>query len=173
MISRAALAVFAWVVAEFLLFGWAISALGATPVVLGSVAAAAIGSLLLRRNVPGLVTDSIRHLAATPQSPQSPRTPRAADTRSIADRAVLSVAGILLIVPGLLSGVVGALLVVPPIRAVVGPRLLAPLAQFVPFGLRRPAGGGRRFWPDVVDVDLVNEDIAKSARGLDGASELN
>ena len=128
------------------------------------VAAAVFGFLLVRRHVSGLVTDSIRQLASSPQIASGP---------SAAERAMLCLAGILLIVPGLLSSVIGALLVVPPIRAVVGPRLLAPVAQFVPFSLRRPARGGRRTGPDVVDVDLVNEDITKSARGLEGAPELN
>jgi UPF0716 family protein affecting phage T7 exclusion len=92
--------------------------------------------------------------------------------RAVPSRAVLALAGILVIIPGVLSGVVGALLVVPPIRAAVGSRLTARLSQVVPSGSWISARGGFRGHPDAVDVDIVNEDITKVRRGLGGASEL-
>lgn len=144
--SRAALAVFAWVVVEVLLFGWVASIVGVWNVVLVSIAASLVGAALVRRSVPGLFRDAVtRHHLSD-------------------DRLVLALAGVLLIIPGLASGALGALLVVPPIRAVVGPRISGRLAQFVPI---------RRFGArNVVDVDLVNEDMTRPARGSGGAPEL-
>jgi UPF0716 protein FxsA len=146
MMSRAALAVLAWVVVEVLLFSWVASIVGVWNVVLVSIAASLLGAVLVRRSLPGLARGAVvqRHLDD--------------------DRLVLTLAGLLLIVPGLASGAVGALLVVPPIRAAVGPRISARLAQFVPI---------RRFgaW-SVVDVDLVNEDMTRPERGTGGTPEL-
>jgi UPF0716 protein FxsA len=91
MFSRGALAVLAVVVAEYLLFGFAAGLVGTSTVVWVSVAAAVVGVLLVRR-----------HLRALAQ-----RRP---------DRGLLVVAGLLLIVPGLLSGAAGLSLLVPPVR---------------------------------------------------------
>lgn len=151
--SRAALFIFTWAVAEFLLLGWIVSVVGLGAVVLASLVAAALGAMLVRRSLPGLVRDGVRQ-------------------RAVPERAVVGLAGILLIIPGVLSGVVGALLVVPPIRAAVGSKLTARLAQFVPAGSWSFASNGSRSHPDVVDVDLVNEDITKARRGSGGAPEL-
>ncbi len=145
--SRAALAVLVWVVVEVLLFSWVASLIGVWNVVLVLIAASLIGAALVRRSVQGLVREAVerQHLSQ--------------------DRLVLGLAGVLLIVPGLASGALGALLVVPPIRAVVGPRISGRLAQFVPI---------RRFGArNVVDVDLVNEDMTRSARGSGGTPELH
>lgn len=144
--SRAALAVLTWVVVEILLFSWVASIVGGWNVVLVSIAASLIGAALVRRSVSGLVRDAVAQQHLNP------------------DRLVLGLAGALLLIPGLASGAIGALLVVPPIRAVVGPRISGRLAQFVPvrrFGAR-----------SVVDVDLVNEDMTRPARGSGGAPEL-
>jgi UPF0716 family protein affecting phage T7 exclusion len=146
MMSRAALAVLAWVVVEVLLFGWVASLIGVWNVVLISLAASLVGASLVRRSVPGLLRGAVvqQHLDD--------------------DRLTLALAGLLLLVPGLASGAVGALLVVPPIRAAVGPRISGRLAQFVPI---------RRFGArNVVDVDLVNEDMTRPARGSRGTPEL-
>lgn len=163
VISRGALAVFTWVVVELVLLGWAVSVLGGWNVALLSVGAALLGLGLIRRGVGGL----LRSGSAVPAP--------GLRSRPVSDRAMLGLAGILLITPGLLSGVVGALLVVPPIRAAVGSRISSRVAQFVvpvasPFDT---AFGGFGRHNDVVDVDLVNEeDITKTARGRQGPSEL-
>lgn len=151
--SRAALFIFTWAVAEFLLLGWIVSVVGLGAVVLASLVAAVLGVVLVRRSLPGLVRDGVRK-------------------RAVPERAVVGLAGFLLIIPGVLSGVLGALLVVPPIRAAVGSKLTARLAQFVPAGSWPFASSGSRSHPDVVDVDLVNEDITKAHRGSGGAPEL-
>jgi UPF0716 protein FxsA len=142
MRSRAALVIFTWAVAEFLLFGWIVSVLGLGTVVGVSLVKAAIGLMLMRRNARGLVRDGLAQ-------------------RTVPQRALLAVAGALLVIPGLVSGVLGALLVVPPVRAALWSRLSARIAQFVPSRF-----GG------VVDVSVVNEDITKVDRRLGGASEL-
>ena len=48
-----------------------------------------------------------------------------APTRELLDGALVLIGGVCLIVPGFITGVVGALLLLPPVRAVVRPLLLA------------------------------------------------
>jgi UPF0716 protein FxsA len=50
-------------------------------------------------------------------------------TRQLLDGALVLVGGVLLIVPGFITGVVGALLLLPPVRALVRPLLLAWMAR--------------------------------------------
>ena len=140
MFSRGALAFLAVVVAEYLAFGVAAGFVGAMTVVWASVAAAAVGVLLVRHHA--------RNLAQ--------RRP---------DQGLQILAGILLIVPGLLTGLVGLSLLVPPVRAVVRVRARNRAEAFlgrqfgVPDGLSTmfTTGGpfARRFDgnDDIVDVE--------------------
>lgn len=168
MISRGALAVFTWVVVELLLLGWAVSVLGGWNVLLLTLATAGIGAALIRRGVRAMFGAGFRPPgpgAGVERAPQGP---------VMARHAVLTFAGVLLLLPGLLSAGVGALLALPPIRAAAGSRLSSRITRFVvpvasPWGA---AFGGPRRYGDVVDVDLVNEDITRTARGPERPSEL-
>ena len=96
MFSRAALAVFALVVAEFLVFGYAAQLIGTAAVVWLSVLAALLGFYLIRRFVAVMVAEGVEPLAAGVPPTGNP-----------ADRALIVLAGLLLVVPGLLTGAVG------------------------------------------------------------------
>ncbi|MGF1598594.1 MAG: FxsA family protein [Acidimicrobiales bacterium] len=161
MFSRAALAVFVVVVTEIVLFGAMARVVGVIPVVVVSMAAAVVGMVLIRRNVGRLVTGGIGPLLEGDTS------------ASVAgDRLLRALAGLLLIVPGLLTGLTGAVLLLPPVRALVGAQARRRLARFIPSDLGLPfvpngwsrTGSRSRFWAaDVVDVDVVREEPTTSA----------
>jgi UPF0716 protein FxsA len=134
---------------ELLLLGWVVSMWGLSTVVVLAAVRALLGALLVRRGAAGLLTEGLSR-------------------RSVPGRAYVALAGVLLIIPGLLSGIAAVLLVVPPIRAVLGAWLTSRIAQFVPSGSRWSASSGSRF-TGVVDVDIVNEDTTTAHRGLNQA----
>lgn len=138
MRSRATLAIVTWAIVELLLLGWVVSMWGLATVAVLSAVRAAIGILLIGRTLSGAVRDGLRR-------------------RAVPERAYVALAGALLIIPGFVSGIAAALLVVPPIRAVLGSWLTARIALFVPFGSWWPASGARP-GSGAVDVDIVNED---------------
>jgi UPF0716 family protein affecting phage T7 exclusion len=162
MFSRGALGVFAVVVAEYLVFGLAADLVGGSTVIWVSLAAFVAGTLLLRRHVPAMF---LGH-----------------DT---AEHGLLSLAGLLLFVPGLLTGLAGLGLLLPPVRN----RVRSKARQRVETLVRRGSAGsgrfnlsfadlGRRPYGDVIDVDArsnrnspgdtVTEDTPQSApRELD------
>lgn len=161
MFSRGALAAFALILAEIVVFGLVVRALGAAFVVLGSLVLAGIGTLIVRRQIPELVN-----------SGRTVLTSLGADGKpeQLSDRAMLAIAGVLLIVPGLITGAVGATLLLPPVRASVRRFSRNRFAHLVPsgFGVPFTVGGeaasrhrGTRV--DVVDVDVVSEDVPRSA----------
>lgn len=135
MFSRGAVAVFALVVAEFYAFALTIDRVGLGPVLLGSLVAALGGAALIRRQFGALV---------------------AGERGRRIDRLLLAIAGLALIVPGLITGLCGLLLLIPPIRAVVGRLADDRIARLVPV---------TRFGPrvDIVDVDVVSDDTKQSA----------
>ncbi len=152
MRSRATLAIGTWAIVELLLLGWVVSMWGLATVAVLSAAKAAIGVLLLARTLPAVVGDGLRR-------------------RAVSRRAYAALAGVLLIIPGFSSGVAAALLVVPPIRAVLGSWLTARIAPFVPFGSWWPASGARP-GSGAVDVDIVNEDTTTAPGGRKPAPGL-
>ncbi|MDH3679264.1 MAG: FxsA family protein [Acidimicrobiia bacterium] len=166
MFSRAALAAFAVILAEFFVFGLAVRAVGLGVVLLASVVAALAGGALIRHQVPALLAGGREALRSFGLGVEQLDTGDAAD-RAVG-RALLTIGGLLLIVPGLLTGAVGALLVLPPIRMWLRGPTRRRLARYVPEGLASPFPAGtafRRgsFRVDVVDVDVVSEDVPQSA----------
>lgn len=156
MFSRAALAVFALVVAEYFVFAFAAQIFGASTVVWISLAAAVMGFILVRRSFAAMVIAGVQPLQADTRGSPIPSGPTAAQ------HGLLVVAGVLLVIPGLLSGAVGVALLLPPVRfllrsrlrqrldGLISQRLVGPDGRPVSFG----NGGsffGRR---DVIDVDL-------------------
>lgn len=165
MFSRAALALLAVVVAEYLLFGFAADLLGTSTVVWLSVGAAVAGVLLVRRFVPAVLKGGLQ-LPVNPAQSSPVEPPSTGPGRTVAGHALLVVAGLLLIVPGLLTGLVGTLLVLPPVRSAVRAGARHRIDSLVSRGLGAPeglrvsfAGGGRPFARrDIVDIDLHPDD---------------
>lgn len=155
MISRAALAVFVTVVVEFLVFSYTARTIGTTPVVVLVIIAAAAGLMLLRREIPAVLRGGIGRLTAS----------IGADEYRFGNHGLLVVAGLLLLVPGFLTGALGLLLLLPPIRALVRRLVAARFAHLVPpiIGVPFPADGHPNHHGNVVDVDVVTEDTPYSA----------
>lgn len=156
MFSRTALAIFAIAVAEVYLARAAAQQLGAGSVVLAMAGAALLGLAILRRQVPGLLSDGVRHLVEAAPSTQ----------RELSRRGVLAVAGLLVAVPGLLTTAVGVVLLLPPVQALAGEKLRPLVARSLPLGFNVPFSAHSRSprRRDVVDVDVVTDDTRKSAR---------
>lgn len=103
----------AWLFAEFAALAWVAGLLGSTFDALVLVfLVSLVGAWVTRR--AGLGAGRRIRLAAA-----EGKTPSA----ELADGALILAAGVLLVVPGFVSGVLGAALLVPPVRA--GVRLLA------------------------------------------------
>lgn len=88
--------------------------IGAFPTVLALMALSASGVWLLRRQGVSVWRSATAELAAG-------RTP----TRQLLDGALVLVGGVSLMAPGFVTGAFGALLMLPPVRAVLRPLLLA------------------------------------------------
>lgn len=145
---RAALALVALAeIATIILVG---GLLGTVPTVVLLLVSSAAGVWVLRR----LSRRALRDLA--PPDGTIGRVPQ--PDADIADTATLAGAGLLLAVPGLLTGAVGALLVLPPVRRGLRPvlaRAVAPLAE----RLLRAAGMGQ-----VVEGEVVPPGPASQVR---------
>jgi UPF0716 protein FxsA len=118
-----------YVVVEVTALVWVARALG----VLATVALLVVGfvaGLALLRSQGRRSVDHLRAAVAAG---------RTAD-REVADGALVALGGLLFLLPGLVTSVLGILLLVPPVRALVRPWLLSAAARRV---VRVPAGFGR------------------------------
>lgn len=95
---------------------WAIvlvaDAIGALPTVLALLASSLLGTRVLQRGAPR----AWRRVA------EASRTGEKLG-RQVLDAGIVVVAGVLLLIPGLISGALGLLLLLPPVRTVVRPAL--------------------------------------------------
>ncbi len=147
--------------------------IGAFPTVLALMALSASGVWLLRRQGMSVWRSATAELAAG-------RTP----TRQLLDGALVLVGGVSLVAPGFVSGALGALLMLPPVRVVLRPLLLAWMtaraARLARSGRFRtvvvgttidPDGGlGRdsRVAPDPDVIDAEGWDVGPPRRELPG-----
>lgn len=70
---------------------------------------------------------------------------RRVPSRELADGVMILIAGVLLVLPGFVTGAIGALLLLPPVRALLRPLMLGRFAgtvSVVRATYRRPGGGG-------------------------------
>ncbi len=124
--------------------------LGAPATVLLVVAFSALGVLVLRR----LGRRALGRLDPGRLDPGRTAVAAAAGP-GLAETATVAVGGLLLVLPGLLTGVVGLLLVLPPTRRLLRPalgRLTAPMT----LRLLRAAGVSRIVAGEVVQVDVLD-----------------
>ncbi len=82
------------------------------------------------------------------------------ESKELGDGGLKLLGGALLVFPGLLTGLVGLLLLLPPVRAVVRPLAGARLSRLVPMEFSTSFVGVNRAFRrrDVVDVDAVQKD---------------
>jgi UPF0716 protein FxsA len=120
-------------------------ALGAPATLLLLFASALLGSWLLRRE--GAKTwNAFRTALAEGRPPAA----------EVVDGVLVLIGGLLMVLPGFVSDVVGLLLVLPPTRRLVRAAVLLRLAARLPAGVlgpirvrsrRRPGGGAEQGWP--------------------------
>lgn len=180
MFNRGALVGFGLALAEVLTFVLVVRAFGVAFVVLGSVALLFIGLVVLRRQLPALLSSGRDLLGGaslfgglTSFGPDGSGADGAdsgeAEALRATDRALATLGGVLLIVPGFITAAAGAVLLLPPSRALLRGFARRRFAQFVPRGLVTPfpvdgfAPPGRGFsGSDVIDVDVVSEDMPRT-----------
>lgn len=110
--------------------------IGAGWTIIGILATAVIGAVLLRRQ--GMQT--MREAVETMRRDEVP-------VKQLFDGMCIFMGGLLLLMPGFITDLLGALLLVPPLRAVIGRRLWDTLQRngsIVVRGGPRPGAPGRR-----------------------------
>ncbi|MEM7340919.1 MAG: FxsA family protein [Actinomycetota bacterium] len=183
MFSRVALVVLAVVVGEFFAFGFAVDRLGLATVIWLSLGLLALGIFLLRRNLSRLVGLGLSPLGVDGTDAEAVPQALAARGGQAADRALLIVSGLLLVVPGIITAVAGLALLVPPVRTLVQRSLKGRLDALVVRGVGAPDGvdasvfgSFRRFGgADIVDVDVRPRTSADDSapRSSSAPPELN
>lgn len=184
MFNRGALVGFGLALAEVLTFVLVVRAFGVAFVVLGSVALLFVGLVVLRRQLPALLSSGRDLLGGTSlfggltgfglDGSDADGTDDVdsgeAEALRATDRALATLGGVLLIVPGFITAAAGVVLLLPPSRALLRGFARRRFAQFVPRGLVTPfpvdgfAPPGRGFsGSDVIDVDVVSEDMPRTA----------
>ena len=160
MVSRSALVLVVLAIAEFAIF---VLAATQVPVLLLMVAMAAVsagGVVFLFRETAGALRHSLTRSIRAP----SP------DVEDLGDRGMRVLAGLLLAFPGLVTGVLGGLLLLSPVRAAVRPVVGSRLWRLVP---PEVADLGRAFRRrDVLDVDAVRKDPKSTSSKTAAPPEL-
>lgn len=135
--------------------------------VLGSL----VGGALLRR-------EGSRAMAAFNEAVRTRRPPH----RELVDGVLIAAAGVLIVLPGFVSDVLGLLLLLPPTRSLVRRRMLRSAAkrsplQFTPGGLAggtdgRGAGAGYGSG-EVIDGEVVDGPVFDDGRTFDATEARN
>lgn len=150
---------------ELLVFALAAGRFGILLMLLVVVATSAFGASLLFRQTAGLVRDSVEELAST----------SSARTGQLGDRGLRVAAGLLLVFPGLVTGALGALLLVPPVRSAVKQVVGRRLNRLIPTDVASPFADLDRMFRrrDVVDVDAIRRDPDGSQTDTTAPPELH
>jgi UPF0716 protein FxsA len=128
-------------VVEISVFVWVAGMIGVLPALAALLAMSLLGVWLVKREGIGV----LRRMQGTVNRGEVP-------TAEMVDGGLLAAAGLLCVVPGFVTGILGLLLVVPPVRALVRNRLVSRWGRGVgPGVVRRFSGGG------IVDVEYVGD----------------
>lgn len=160
MLSRPAVALFALVAIEYVAITQLAGVIGGMQTALLMLVLSAVGVMAFRRVGASFLETSV---ATAMQSAGLQNVPGAerfagadASADKAADRAMMLFGALLMIVPGLVSGVLGALFFLPPVRALARPVVLHRIQPWIRPNLRF-ARGTMGFGRDVVDVDVVDD----------------
>lgn len=137
MLSSVALVLFVAFVVELFVIVQLAGGIGALATVALVVLLSILGVAFLKARGGGLVKATITGISQN----------GSLDTNDLADRTITIAAGLLLVLPGFVTAAFGGLLLLPPVRALARPVLLA--------RLENSAGLNLRFGTNVVDVDSV------------------
>jgi len=160
MLSRPAVALFALVAVEYVAITQLAGVIGGARAALvmlvltliGMVSFRGVGASFLETSVASAMQSAGLHNA-----PGAERFATAdASAGKAADRAMMLFGALLMIVPGIVTGVLGALFFLPPVRALARPVVLHRIQPWIRPNLRF-ARGSMGFGRDVVDVDVVDD----------------
>ncbi|KAA0021320.1 FxsA family protein [Antrihabitans cavernicola] len=142
----------AYVVAEIAAFAWAVSTIGVLWTIVLLLAGSVIGMVLVR-------SQGRKVFAGLRRASQGESSP----TRAIADGVLVGLGAVLMFVPGLVTSVLGLLLLLPPTRMVIRPAVvLLGARRFGALAAAASAGGrvfgGRAYnSATVIDGEVVDE----------------
>ncbi|OLT38755.1 hypothetical protein BJF85_08785 [Saccharomonospora sp. CUA-673] len=147
-----------YVIAEVAAVWFVASAIGFLPTIGLLIAGAFVGSWLARREGG----KAMRAFTATARSGRSPH-------EEITDGMLIGVGGLLILLPGFVSDVVGLLFLVPPTRKVLRKRWLRAAAKRAPVGgaAGGPFGPRMRSQVIVVDSEVVDDGADDGTTGTD------
>ncbi|WP_032370550.1 FxsA family protein [Rhodococcoides fascians] len=126
------------------------SALGVLWTVVLLIAGSLVGSLLVRSQ-GRRVLDGLRRASQGERSAEG----------AVADGALFAAGSVAMFVPGLVTTVVGLLLLIPPTRRLLRPAVLWAAARWLP----RVAASTRRMRPTVIDGEVLDDRTAGENRG--------
>ncbi len=153
MFSRPAVAIFIVIVVEYLAAAQFASAFGVANTLLALVGSSLLGVFVLRWKAAGLLLSTLQSFGT-----ESRRS-------EVIDRVLGLLAGLLLVIPGFVTAVMGLLLLLAPVRRAVEPFVLARTTGWtVPFVNRT---GSRVRWSTdetVIDVDVVEPEPNDASR---------
>ncbi|WP_326696430.1 FxsA family protein [Streptomyces sp. NBC_01754] len=166
------LALAAWLVLEIWLLTLVAGAAGGFTVLLLLVAGAVLGAAVIKRAGRRAFRNLTETLQQMPGQPDAPDTGQPAATRGRGN-GFLMLGGALLMIPGMISDAAGLLLLLPPVRALLGryaERSLERRMRVAPPGgfsdsfqqarMRRPDG-------KVVQGEVIREDGTDTGQGPD------
>lgn len=162
MLSRPAVVLFALVAIEYLAITQLAGVIGGGPTFLVLVGLSILGGVLFRRVGASFVEASVA--TAMKSAGVSASAVRGADRLAdvdaspdvAADRAMMLFGALLMMLPGIATGVLGALFFLPPVRALARPVVLHRIQPWIRPNLRF-GRGTMGFGRDVVDVDIVDD----------------
>lgn len=164
MLSRPAVALFALAVIEYVAVTRLAAAIGGGVALLVLLGLSVLGWMLFRRVGSSFVEASVATAMKSAGVNASnlgsvPGADRFADADGspdlAADRAMMLFGALLLLIPGIASGALGALFFFPPVRALARPVVLHRIQPWIRPNLRF-GRGTMGFGRDVVDVDIVD-----------------
>ncbi|MGB5757142.1 MAG: FxsA family protein [Acidimicrobiales bacterium] len=153
MFTRSAQALAVLALVELGVFALAATVADVLLLLLVLVASSVFGLFFLFRQTSGMIR---RTLVDTRSSTASP----GGEPGQLGDGGLKLLGGALLVFPGLATGLVGLLLLLPPVRAVVRPLVGARLSRLVPIEFSASMSEVNRAFRrrDVVDVNAVKKD---------------
>ncbi|MEW1627892.1 FxsA family membrane protein [Streptomyces sp. NPDC089173] len=163
------LALAAWLVLEVWLLTVVASAAGGLTVLLLLVAGAVLGTVVIKRAGRRAFKNLTETLQQMPGQPGATEAPQVTGGKASRGNGLLMLAGLLLLIPGLISDAAGLLLLVPPVRTLISRRAEQSLERRMraasPGSLSDAFQQARMHQPDgkVVQGEVIREDGTQSA----------
>ncbi len=174
MFSRSAQVFAVLALVELGVFALAASQVNVLLLILVVVALSGFGVMFFFRQTAGLLRHSIEDLV------DGAANPSGGSESALGDRSLRVAGASLLAFPGLLTGLFGALLMIPPVRSAVRPLIGSRISARIPTEFSTPMADlntmfGRRDVVDVnaVDVTAVRKDPRGSSANPSAPPELN